>query len=84
MKFDCGLTRKNRIKAARLQRIADAEKAERTWIRNFCWWPKQLGDNDCRWLEFIEKRPRYEYHCLSSGDKWDVKRIWTWEYRAIE
>lgn len=45
MKFNCGSTKA-------------AEKRERwlNWHRVFAWWPTRVGDNDCRWLECIERK----------------------------
>ena len=47
MKFNCGkaedknLNHKDRLKK---------------WHSHFAWWPVTVGDYDCRWLEFVERR----------------------------
>ncbi len=41
------------------------------WHRWFAWYPARIGDHDCRWLEYIERR--YCYHISDF-----------WEYRALE
>lgn len=27
-----------------------------SWHRHFAWWPTNVGDNDWRWLEVIERK----------------------------
>lgn len=51
MKINCGLSPKSRralkeIEAARL----------REWHDWFAWYPVRMGDNDCRWLETVERK----------------------------
>lgn len=31
------------------------------WHRWFAWYPIRLGDDDCRWLEVVERRFDYRY-----------------------
>jgi hypothetical protein len=26
------------------------------WVRWFAWYPVSVGDQDCRWLEYVERR----------------------------
>lgn len=50
MKFDCGLTAKERL------------AAREHWHRWFAWYPVRIGSRDCRWLETVERqktRPHY-------------------------
>lgn len=44
MKLSCGPTYK----------IWRAKREE--WHRFFALWPRRVGDFECRWLEFIEKK----------------------------
>lgn len=50
MKFNCGLTGRERF------------EARQKWHKWFAWYPVQIGSRDCRWLETLERRitiPRY-------------------------
>lgn len=69
MKFNCGMTRdaKRAIKHNRLE----------NWHKKFAWLPIRAGENDCRWLEFYDRKGtfntgRYEY---------SFNGYWSWEYR---
>lgn len=68
MKFNCGLTgaEKYAIKKAKLI----------NWHRWFAWRPVRVGKNDCRWLEFVERKLTFDY----CSDGVDI----TAEYRAWE
>ena len=88
MKFDCGLTEKtirDNFWNEREQRIKDAIADQKVWRRHFCWWPIQIGDNDCRWLEWVERRPEYSFKFWWDPpfEKYDVKKIYKWHYRAL-
>ena len=85
MKLDCGLPRHKRLKLEALERVKKAEQAEKTWVKYFCWLPVRLADHDCRWLEYVERKPRYFYKFESFDyrKRTDVWRIWKWDYRAI-
>lgn len=48
----------------------------KTWCSWFAWYPVKVGDNDCRWLETVERR-RVEYHDTCFGSTWG-----NWQYRA--
>lgn len=52
MKWDCGKKKREREQ----------------WHRWFAWYPVRLADNDCRWLEYVERKGE-----LDDG--------WWWEYR---
>lgn len=60
MKFKCE-TRENRFSK---------------WHRKFAWLPVRLGDNDCRWLEFIERKGTLSLY------GWDYE--WDWEFREYK
>jgi len=64
MKFNCGKSRKERI-----------ERLEK-WHRWFAWKPIKIGPQDCRWLEFVERKGHYA--CFYDGC-W-----WNWVYRTID
>ncbi len=64
MKFDCGEDWKHQ--KARLSK----------WHDHFLWFPKQMGNHDCRWLETIERKG-------TRKETWD-DNYWLWEYRVKE
>lgn len=47
------------------------------WHRWFAWYPVRVGENECRWLEYVERRG-IDYHCDETGSWWDD------EYRAAQ
>lgn len=42
------------------------------WHRFFAIWPRRVGEYDCRWLEFIERRDKTHYGYMHN-----------WEYRSL-
>jgi hypothetical protein len=69
MQFDCGvryppLTERDRRLLAKWRRKAAIWLSKREhkarWHSWYAWFPVRLADNDCRWLERIERR--IEYH----------------------
>ena len=62
MKFNCGKSWS--AKRLRLSR----------WHRRFAWVSTRVGEHDCRWLEWIERKGIW-HDGIGSG--W-----WRWEYRA--
>jgi len=48
------------------------------WHRWFAWHPVEVGPNDCRWLEVIERRLVDILDCGSEGE---LKR---YDFRLIE
>lgn len=57
MKFDCG----PKIDPAEVhkefvQRMRRCAFKRRQWHKVFAWWPRRVGPNDCRWLEYIQRR----------------------------
>jgi hypothetical protein len=72
MKFDCGLTETSRIakvmhKTAKLNiELSDGGG----WKKYFLWFPVTMKDNDCRWLEWVERRPAYyEAYAYTCGHR---------------
>lgn len=70
MKINCGPTPETRRKM-KLEKLTN-------WHRKFAWLPIRAGENDCRWLEFYERKgtfnSRFHY----------IHYFWTWEYRFKE
>ncbi len=68
MKFKCGPTQAER----EVKEKAQQEKLHRkyVWKRWFAWYPVKVNDGDCRWLEFVERRPAYILY-TSFGPKAD-------------
>lgn len=75
MKFDCGLTTKEK-KEAYEKKITD-------WHRVFLWFPKRVGHRDCRWLEYVERKrvtkTKKEYYLFGEYSK-DYHK---WLYRPM-
>lgn len=63
MKLNCGISY-----AAKIRRLED-------WHLWFAWKPVRVGEHDCRWLEYVERKGRY----CDAG--WDA--FWSWEYRGL-
>lgn len=64
MKINCGPDKKEWERRRRLKRIEESK-----WHRVFAWRPVRLGPDDCRWLEFVERRDtnvkdRGSYHVV--------------------
>jgi hypothetical protein len=76
MKVNCGPS-----KAARERRHKEREQALREWHPFFPLWPRRVGENDCRLLEWIERRK-----VTFTVTEWDYGPYeyedWRWEYRA--
>lgn len=66
MKLNCGPTTEERYYAK--QRYLN------NWHTFFALWPRRIGDSqECRWLETIERRGKYQIHYAGG--------YWEWEYR---
>lgn len=48
MRFNCGPNRYTR-------QVLKEQKMQ-AWHRYFCWLPVRLAENDCRWLETVERK----------------------------
>lgn len=48
MKLNCG--------RPKYQRRGEAVKYLCNWHRWFAWFPVRVGTNDCRWLEYVERK----------------------------
>jgi len=72
MKFNCGISYPDRVKAAG------------EWHSWFAWYPVRLGSHDCRWLETVERKlktvKQFRYDVIVLGNA-----CWLdWEYRAVQ
>lgn len=54
MKFDCGPSRKTKI------------KRKESWHDWFAWYPVRLAEHDCRWLETVERKGTLYYNFSDS------------------
>lgn len=55
MRLNCGLspeTKRDLKKDREDKKFREAIQ----WHKWFAWYPVQIGDNDCRWLETVERR----------------------------
>lgn len=60
VKWDCG--------PARQERYESYHNWRANWHRWFAWRPVRVGSHDCRWLEWVERKSRYE--CGYEGCYW--------------
>lgn len=74
MKFNCGPTWEEKW---------DKEKTLlRDWHLFFAIIPRRVGERDCRWLEWIERKGEtYQDYALPPAPPFKVTK-WRWEYRA--
>jgi hypothetical protein len=69
MKLNCGPNR--------YQKAADERYRLSNWHKFFCLLPRRItGTNECRWLEYIERRG--DYHTSWGGSGWE------WVYRVTK
>lgn len=71
MKFNCGPSYEVRRETERVRWF--------TWHRWFAWHPVRVGENDCRWLEYVDRKANGIY----------PGQIFEWvpynfEYRAMD
>jgi hypothetical protein len=75
MKINCGPTESEKLDIA--QRVC--REMEKKWFSWFAWFPVRVADGDCRWLEIVERQPRYsnlyKYSC-------HYPKFAYWKYRA--
>ncbi len=65
MKFSCGKTRAQK-RAEKIERLQN-------WHKWFAWRPVRVGNNDCRWLELVERRGELIY-------QGSISESWRWCY----
>jgi hypothetical protein len=63
MRFDCGPTNEEKI------------KAKEQWHRRFAWVPVCVGSHDCRWLEYVERRGELRFTGLEYYWAWEYRPI---------
>lgn len=59
MKFECGKTERLKAEAeqAYLRELYQDRKKEKGWEKVFLWRMTRVGFEDCRWLEYVMRRP---------------------------
>ena len=58
------------------KRYDDKIRRLSNWHKWFAWYPVELAQYDCRWLEKVRRR----------GTRWrdgSLHTYWTWEYEAL-
>lgn len=70
MKFNCSTKEKEERRKAKSRK-----KYERVsnWHKWFAWFPVHLSEEECRWLEFLERRSAdsfYLYDCYPHSRDW--------------
>jgi hypothetical protein len=64
VKFNCGPSAEQKVKNLRKEYEERAENAAK-WQPFFAWLPIRIGEDECRWLEVVERR-------VVGGEKWPV------------
>lgn len=72
MKFNCGPTEEEKREYAR-QLYLERQAAAEEWHPWFAWFPVQVGSNDCRWLEVVERRQQYNFKTIKAGEYWEYR-----------
>lgn len=95
MKINCGPSPEAKRAAKEAAEQAETLR-QREWHDFFTWKPLRLGENDCRWLETIERRsvfvehipagPRYVFLPLAGIQKMNfpARDVYDWVYRSKE
>jgi hypothetical protein len=53
-----------------------SQDRRQTWHTWFAWYPVKIAENDCRWLEKVERRGTYEFDTHGA--------YWHYEYKALK
>lgn len=81
MKFNCGPSPETRRR--RKRETADAEHRRLIgWHQFFALLPRRVGDNECRWLEMIERKGTRELRVRLMSWGYRPYYDYRWEYRA--
>lgn len=67
MRFNCGLDKWTR------RRLKEHKMLN--WHKHFCWWPIRMGENDCRWLETVERKFAYWNKYVNGGSDQEYREI---------
>ena len=61
MKFDCGPT------------PLEKHNAKEQWHDWFAWHPVRLGSHDCRWMETVQRKGKFQFDSQGGGYNWKYK-----------
>ena len=67
MKFDCGKRSRSLRRELRI-------RARKWWHPWYAWYPVRIGKHDCRWLELVWRKGKYQHD-------WDGGGWWFWRYK---
>lgn len=76
MKFRCG-----RWRRLYRQFWDGREEAREKWHKWFAWYPVNVGYEDCRWLEVVNRK---EFTHTGTGELWMYRTYKIWRYEAID
>lgn len=74
MKFNCGLTW--------AEKIAINNELRQQWHKWFALIPRRVGNKECRWLEYIERKGE-TYFAMTGGMGGVKVKKWQYEYRVL-
>ena len=74
MKFNCGLTW--------AEKIAINNELRQQWHKWFALIPRRVENEECRWLEYIERKGESYMRVVGIQTGMRVKR-WRYEYRVL-
>lgn len=79
MKLECGKRKRLKQKAEERELLKKQE-----WHKFFAIWPRKIGNEDCRYLETIERKLiQYKYKDWFFGTSFDAYK-YMWVYRALD
>lgn len=85
MKLNCGTTFEKRHRDE-LERLEARLKKLKQWHDVFAFLPVRVGENECRWLETVQRRVPPWYSNIKFDnpiyERMPELRITEWEYRA--
>ncbi len=81
MKFNCGITPETERTLFELNAHVEVDRLQK-WHQVFAFWPVQLGECDCRWLEWVWRRYPNAYFLQDDRELPDQVRTGTPQYRA--
>lgn len=87
MKFSCGLTKAEKERRRETARVVK-HKYLSDWHPKFAWLPIRVGDFDCRWLEYVERKGKF-WKITTWEGRMAAASIgypssgWNWEYRPM-
>ena len=69
MKFNCGLSREAKIRKEK-ELFESRAACLVEWHNWFAWIPTRVDENDCRWLETIERKYEEAFWFDDFGEGW--------------